>query len=80
MNIIVIRTKLTESEVQACCDLLTYLLQNSHYRINRLHITQLWKVTLPKYTDMWVAYLFIYSLTPNTFFEKLKHQEKEKHC
>jgi ubiquitin C-terminal hydrolase len=70
--------KTDQAEVQACCDLLTYLLQNSHYRINRLHITQLWKVTLPKYTDMWVMYLFIYSLTPNMFFENNETSGKEK--
>ncbi len=62
--------KTDQVEVQAWCDMLTYLLQNSHYRINLYHITQLWKVTLPRYTDMWVMYLFIYSLTPSIYFDR----------
>ena len=60
--------KTSQEEVEAYCDLLTYLLRYSKYKINEGHIEKLWDDTAPKYTPMWVTYLFIYSIEADLFF------------
>ena len=71
-------SKTNKNQVQAYCDLLTHLLQNSLYVISESYIEKLWQDTMPKYTDMWVTYLFIYSLSPDTFFGRDQNEEKKQ--